>query len=543
MSPGTEVARPALKAALVVGAVLVAILLAGRLIHRTPDVDEKGDGAALSLYTLEALDGRARVGPYGQYGWNHPGPFLFYVLAPLYSASGHHQMSVRWTALAVNVGAIIGILLIVRRLGRPELMMTTAIALCAHLLRVGGDFAFSAWNPHVTVLPIAVFVVDCAAIASGWLVGLPLAVVIGSFIVQSSVSLAPTVLALPAAGLGWWLAHHRTTGRERKKDRLAGALGVSVCLGVLLWSLPLADEIARYPDGNLSRIARFFDARDRHQSAGHALAMFSRYYVGPFAPQFRPPIGEPAAMTVPAWESFVALSSLGSLVVLAWVYRRVHRFEASLCAMCVTASLTGFLSAYRIPVIASDHQVFWLSVVGSVSLATVAALLIRRASVEISRLSWYSAAAFSITLVTVSVLATRAARWQTERSSDRPLAGLYLDLHNHLQQGQSLAGGSGVTVVHTDHTWTETIGLVLEFAKRGEHIAVLDDLVDQTGERYRMDRAGGRRVTLFDVNTDPDAPASASPWIISRHDRFLLADTDAIRRDEERLKTPGPHQN
>jgi hypothetical protein len=46
------------------------------------------DEALIELSTFNALEGHQRLGPYSRYAWHHPGPLLFYALAPFYKASG-----------------------------------------------------------------------------------------------------------------------------------------------------------------------------------------------------------------------------------------------------------------------------------------------------------------------------------------------------------------------------------------------------------------------------------------------------------------------
>src|SRR5690348_17774394 len=42
----------------------------------------------LESYTLYASRAQLLVGPYSRYGWHHPGPLYFYLLAPVYTLAG-----------------------------------------------------------------------------------------------------------------------------------------------------------------------------------------------------------------------------------------------------------------------------------------------------------------------------------------------------------------------------------------------------------------------------------------------------------------------
>jgi hypothetical protein len=60
---------------LLVGAVRLAANL-------TDDFWSYGDLAVIELSVRNALRGHPLLGPYSRFGWDHPGPALFYLLAP-----------------------------------------------------------------------------------------------------------------------------------------------------------------------------------------------------------------------------------------------------------------------------------------------------------------------------------------------------------------------------------------------------------------------------------------------------------------------------
>ena len=57
------------------------------------------------------------------------------------------------------------------------------------------ELAASYWNPHVLVLASLLLVVLCAAVAAGRHALLPAIALVGSFVVQTHLGLAPTALA------------------------------------------------------------------------------------------------------------------------------------------------------------------------------------------------------------------------------------------------------------------------------------------------------------------------------------------------------------
>ena len=181
--------------ALLLGVVLVGSLVGGYL-RSTPPTHGIGDGAALEIFALHATHGDARVGPYSRFGWNQLGPAYFYALAPLYRLSGAREFSLNWTALILNLFCVLAIVLLSRRYGGPPLAAAALAALSICFFQAGPEPSFSAllsspWNPHVPMLPLALLLVLCAALAAGFIVVLPAIVVVASFVIQTHLGLAP----------------------------------------------------------------------------------------------------------------------------------------------------------------------------------------------------------------------------------------------------------------------------------------------------------------------------------------------------------------
>src|SRR5207245_9506948 len=73
------------------------------------------DWAAIEARTRDVWSSHASlVGPYSRYGWNHPGPLLFYVLALPYRLLGGQPHGLFVGALAHNAAAFtfIGVILL-----------------------------------------------------------------------------------------------------------------------------------------------------------------------------------------------------------------------------------------------------------------------------------------------------------------------------------------------------------------------------------------------------------------------------------------------
>jgi len=159
------------------------------------------------------------LGAYSQYGWFHPGPLLFYLLAPFYTVGGRTVYGLDLGAFVINVLSLVIIASIVGR--RRSLSPVTAVSLLAglsaYLARLP-DLLTSAWNPHISVWPFAALIACTAA--------LPYA---GS--TSALVFAAGTVIvaALPVAAILRW------RGGYRFESVLAVVCFVATAVG--LWSV------------------------------------------------------------------------------------------------------------------------------------------------------------------------------------------------------------------------------------------------------------------------------------------------------------------
>src|SRR5690606_8367270 len=112
-SPDRLIARLAFALTLapfVVGALALLVAVGGQY-------NPLSDHALTELQTRSVGRNEVLVGLYSRDVWNHPGPALFYVLAPFYWATGGMSVAISVGALAINGTAIAGMGLIARRLG------------------------------------------------------------------------------------------------------------------------------------------------------------------------------------------------------------------------------------------------------------------------------------------------------------------------------------------------------------------------------------------------------------------------------------------
>lgn len=260
--------RPAslLGVALIVIAVWPAVASGLSALHL--DWHPSGDWALLAMRIEDVGHATPLLGPYSRFGWNHPGPLLYWVLAIPYHLLGWSARSMLAATAFLNAAAVGGTVALAWRRGRLPLAALTTVALCLLMHTMGPEVLRDPWNPYITLLPLALFVMVCWSAAEGDRWCWPLAIAIGSFIVQSHIGYAVIIAGVAGASL---LLAVRTRGsipllppdrRARRWFVASTSLVTAVC-----WLPVLIDQFLS--TGNLSAIATYFLTSDDRPAGIH----------------------------------------------------------------------------------------------------------------------------------------------------------------------------------------------------------------------------------------------------------------------------------
>ncbi len=252
-------------AAVVVTALPLAVALVQVLVERGFALH--GDGALIELRVRDVGPDTPLVGSYQRFGWNQPGPLLFYLFAVPYRLLGSTFAGLEVGALLLNGAAVVGIAIVAFRRGGIVLVLwsLTLVALLVHAL--GGQVS-DPWEPRVIVLPavLLLFLVCDAVLGGAW--SLPIAAAVASLLAQAYAGVAPLAVALltfGAAALGWRAWRGPEAERRTVRGRLRAAVLVTVAVLVVLWLPPLIEQAGGEP-GNISEMWRFF--RAPHETLG-----------------------------------------------------------------------------------------------------------------------------------------------------------------------------------------------------------------------------------------------------------------------------------
>lgn len=396
----------------------LAIMLAGLVGQLGLALPDWGDSAVIELQVRRALRWQALVGPYSRFGWHHPGPALFYALAPVYALGGEGTWSLSLGCFLVNAIAAVASVLAVRRFAGERAARWAGAMVAAYLLVLSPGVLVGIWNPDVLSLPLLLTAVLAAAGAAGSAPALAWALVSGTFVAQTDVSTVPVVLLVLAVGFaGWglgglWLQRwaggtprqgrrrargrgalrpdrfvpgERMVGRRRDSLRLptlagdgearvegvgprwrswllaAGGLGVTLAL----WAPPVYQQLASR-QGNLGRLISFFTARSHAGLASrHPLGQALAAVVGQLSAV---PLGSAGTSAVaPAHVSALRLAVgavwfADSLAVLAVGVLLRRRMPAALGFLSAAGMVLGVYSATRVVGPEYGYLVAWMSV-------------------------------------------------------------------------------------------------------------------------------------------------------------------------------------
>jgi hypothetical protein len=274
MDMNLQTRRTALTA--VIGTALICIAawpaIAAGLSALHLDWHPSGDWALLAMRIEDVGQATPLLGPYSRFGWNHPGPLLYWALAAPYHLLGWSAPAMLAATAFLNAAALGGTVALAWRRGRLPLAALTTLALSILTSTMGPELLRDPWNPYITVLPTALLIVLCWSAAEGDRWAWPAAFAIGSFIVQSHIGYAVIVVAVGATAmvLAWRNRPEVAVVPAGDRQRRLLLAAISAVL-IICWIPVLIDQF--FGTGNLTEILRYFsDSADRPAGLHDALA-------------------------------------------------------------------------------------------------------------------------------------------------------------------------------------------------------------------------------------------------------------------------------
>lgn len=302
-----------------------------------------GDHAIVEGETLRAWFLHQLLGTYSRYGWHHPGPALFYWMAPWYELFGRSPAALNGAAALLNALAV-GLLVAVagRFAGRAAAYGAATLALL-YVAQEGAVVVRDFWIPHTVILPFAGLVVVTAAAAAGAIRLVPVVALVACFLAETDLSIAPASAGVLAAGLIFWLA---TRGWRRVVWDLRVALVIAgtLVLCAVIWYPPIHEQL-RPGEGNVTVIRHFFAQPDPGHSLSDGIDAVSNSLTVSFAG------GRSANLAVPASAGahvLLAVAIVALIGGLVFSLRSGRRFAAALCATALASVVAEIYAVTQI---------------------------------------------------------------------------------------------------------------------------------------------------------------------------------------------------
>ena len=475
---------------------------------------------AVEVLGIKDVGGRHTplIGPLsrlGAHNWHHPGPLLFWTLAPFRWLAG--DTGILAGVLIINAVAVAGAVWVARRRGGVTLAAIAAIAILLLVRALGVGVVADPWNPWVAVLPALTYLLLAWSLAERDFAMLPWLAVAGSLAVQSEVAYVPLVAGAAAVAIA--LACVRRRG-EAPLDRTALRRGVifGVIAAVALWLAPLIQQFTGHP-GNLGEIISYF----RHPTEP-ALGFRTAYGIMGRELPFTWLRGNDTSVlgfvipdrTLPA---LVLLTMTAIAGALAWRRRRAGATRFAIFMLALSG--IGVIATARVTGVAGSYLLRWWWVIGALICCSIAwslACLINedtRARV-VGTVATIAAAVLAVFVVS-DVLPTRVPDQAFSRAIGKlaPATAEHLTReHRYLLSGID-AANFGDPVGN---------GLFLDLDERGYRVYVSADHAPAFGS-WRAARPGETDGSITVVSSDDLATFRTPPGAtqVARYDPLTTA--------------------
>ncbi|GIU87531.1 MAG: hypothetical protein KatS3mg009_2046 [Acidimicrobiia bacterium] len=411
------------------------------------------------------------VGVYSRFGWDHPGPLAFHVLAPFRWLLGDGGVLLGVGVL--NAVAIGGAVAVARRRGGNALAATVAAVALALVAGLGTDLLVDPWNPWLAVLPFWCCVLLAWAVLEGDTAALPWLVLAGSFAVQAHAGYAPLVAGLGVlAAATAVIAHRRTPGSARHA-------GIAAAVGLVCWALPLWDQA--FGSGNLGAILEAArDPRDPALGWEFAHGVFG-VQLGPRLPWVT---GDDVSVlgTAATGSTWFATGVVGAVVVLgALAAARGARAAGRFAAVAVASVGLALFATSRISGLTGPYVVRSWWVVAAACWCSIAwsAWCLAARPPRVRRVAAAGAGAL-VAIVAVVLAAAAVPASVPERELSDQVGVLATATAPHLERD----GRYRVAWVDRRHLGAAGVGVFHALRERGFDVRVDEEFAGSIGERF-----------------------------------------------------------
>jgi hypothetical protein len=496
-------------ASIIVAAILTAIVIwplldAGRaaleLVWRP-----SGDWAVLTMRVEDVGRHTPLVGPYSRFGWNHPGPLMYWLLAFPYHLFGDKPEALLAAAATLNALTVAALSAVAWRRGRLPLVALTMAATAILIHAMGPAMIRDPWNPFITLLPLALTVFLVWSVIEGdfWMWP-PLAFLV-SFELQSHIGYLPmlAMLGVSVFAIAWRRKSFNTLLPTSTKQRW-WVLGLSSAVVICCWLPVLLDQVAG--TGNLGAIAHYFltngDSPAGFGTAFHVAADQLRFPSAPWLGRSEL-AGLDGALLGSGLAALVVpiLSMAGSL----WLAARTRVLAALRLQLVVIATaLGGLIATARVTGPLFDWVVRWWWVIASLWWLSIVWVLWSVLSQRITTQSMQRIATGLLAVgATVVTLAATGPITSATSSTPPPSPSTGIVLDGFLQPTLDALQGSGPLLVVTTGSVRGDYGdaLRLQLERAGIQVVAESNMISHLGPQ-RSESSRTPEGTLWIVSAD-----------------------------------------
>jgi hypothetical protein len=486
-----------------------------------------GDQAILALRVGDAMRFHAEVGPYSRFGWSHPGPALFYLLAPVYSLSGNNPRSLLAGSLLINGVCIVATLMVVHRFAGEWSTRWAVAVVGVALLALGANAIETFWNPSLEAPAVLLVMVLTAGAISGSGLSVVWMAVVGSYVVQTDVGTAPLVGVMAVCSIIGYLTqagirrrHHREVDhRERGlTPAMLGILGLVVL--IFAWIPPLVQEFAGHP-GNLSALYDFFTKPSVTAAKFGSTHGLSAAWATVANSTTAVPWGNfsaSASMTTAAMGRQETLVFWGCLALAGMIWAGCSRrwFALGLSVTSLVGLVVSVISVERIVGPIGDYLTYWMALVpapGAIAIGVLSVESLRERTTSPSPTWWRAPLVWAMAIVSIVpavFVGRQLARGSVAIESDgnTEVGQLSAFAIAHLR---SVPDRSVLVVMGNADRWPEASGLVLQLARDGYHPTVTREWEFMFTKPYVASSAPRAQLVLTDgIQGTPPGSAGLS---------------------------------
>jgi hypothetical protein len=339
------------------------------------------DEATLELRVINATRHIQYLGPYSRFGWNHPGPFYFYLLLPFYVLFSMGTQSLYVGAVFINIVSLLTLLYFLFKSKNNYFSYFMAFLLSLYMAYVLGLHAFrTIWNPYVTILPFTAIIFMCTYLSLGSLKVLPLVALFSSFVVQTHVAYVPVLsgvifISLLLCGLERRrVSKNSTPGKDRQNPGKKTLKIIAVTSGVLLalWIIPIV-EMIKYPPGNLGQLVYYFMSSTTSHGPGESIAAVSGVtnaplvkFLGLFSPGIT--LSSPGSLLILFFIQLVLVTAAG---IILSRFGKKYQYQLHLLVFGLAGVIIAVISAMKITGPIHSYLIKWMSVIGFINWSVI----------------------------------------------------------------------------------------------------------------------------------------------------------------------------